>query len=72
MCHGGDDEVPQRLLVSVSEAAELLGLGRTKTWALVRAGELRSVRVGKRVLVPVRELERFVRELQGKAAGGGQ
>jgi excisionase family DNA binding protein len=48
----------------------MLGLGRTKLWELVRRGRLRSLRVGKRVLVPVRELERFLTEAMAEAENG--
>ncbi len=59
----------ERLLVPVNEAAELLGLGRTRTWMLAREGRLRVVRIGRRTLIPREELERFVRELQQEAEG---
>jgi hypothetical protein len=36
----------------------------------VRRGRLRSLRVGKRVLVPVRELERFLTEAMAEAKNG--
>lgn len=49
-----------RVVVSVEQAAQQLGLGRSKTWELVRTGELRSVRAGRRVLVPVSALESFL------------
>jgi len=62
--------VTERLAVTVPRAAEMLGLGRTKTWELVRRGRLRSLRVGKRVLVPVRELERFLTEAMAEAENG--
>jgi excisionase family DNA binding protein len=48
------------LLVSVREAARLLGLGRDNTYALVRDGRLRSVGVGRKRLVPRIELERWI------------
>lgn len=60
----------ERLAVTVPKAAGMLGLGRTKTWELVRRGRLRSLRVGKRVLVPVRELERFLTEAMAEAENG--
>jgi excisionase family DNA binding protein len=48
------------LLVSVPEAARLLGIGKTMAWDLVYSGELKVVRLGKRVLVPRLEIDRFV------------
>jgi excisionase family DNA binding protein len=40
------------LTVSVTEAARLLGIGRTLAYDLVTRGELPVVRLGRRVLVP--------------------
>jgi excisionase family DNA binding protein len=58
------------LLVGVREAAQVLGIGRDTTYALVREGRLRAVRVGRRgrrVLVPRAELAAFIAR---EAAGG--
>ena len=63
-----DNLEAQPLLLSVPQAAHLLGLGATFTWDLVRRGDLPSVRLGRRVLVPRRAIERLA-ERQSKAAG---
>jgi len=39
-------------LLSVTEACWLLGIGRTNLYALMGAGELPSVRLGGRRLIP--------------------
>jgi excisionase family DNA binding protein len=36
----------------VPEAAEALGIGDTLAWRLVQTGELRTVKLGRRRLVP--------------------
>ena len=36
-----------RVLLTVDEAAEQLGIGKTKTYALVRSGDLESVLIGR-------------------------
>jgi excisionase family DNA binding protein len=41
-----------RLTYSIDEAAEAIGVGRGSAYELVRRGNLRTVRVGRRVLVP--------------------
>jgi excisionase family DNA binding protein len=57
------------LLVSVREAAKQLGIGRDSTYALIHEGRLRSLAVGRRILVPVRELTAFVeREAEQETA----
>jgi excisionase family DNA binding protein len=37
----------QRVLFTVDEAAEQLGIGKTKAYQLVRSGALESVRIGR-------------------------
>lgn len=44
-------DAPDRLL-SLGEAAALLGIGRTRLYAELDAGRLRSLKVGRRRLVP--------------------
>jgi len=50
----------ERLLLRPAEAAELLGVGRSKVYALLVAGEVPSIRVGRSVRVPVDALKRWV------------
>ena len=52
-------EIP--LLVSVPEAARLLGVGKTLGWKMVRSGQLPTKKFGTRVLVPRVALERLAR-----------
>ena len=47
-------------LYRVEEAAALLSLGRSKTWEMCSAGDLKVVRIGRAVRVPAEELDRFV------------
>jgi excisionase family DNA binding protein len=58
------------LLLKVPEAARMLNVSRTTLYELMRAGDIRTVRIGRAVRVPVRELERWVAEQQqvGEAA----
>jgi excisionase family DNA binding protein len=49
-----------RLLLRVSEAAEMLSVARSKAYAMVQTGELPSVRLGKSVRIPVRSLNEYV------------
>jgi len=48
------------LTVNVHEAARLIGCGRDAAYALVREGRLRSIRIGRRVLIPRTEIEAFI------------
>lgn len=59
---GPTGEQSQRpLLVSVPQAAHLLGIGATLCWEMVYAGRLPSVRLGRRVLIPVAAVEKLAR-----------
>ena len=46
----------ERLTLTVTEAAELLGISRGTAYECVRTGEIPSVNFGRRVLVPRRRL----------------
>lgn len=52
--------ITERLAFPVAEAALLLGIGKTKTRELIASGELRSIRAGRRVLVPRSEIEAYI------------
>jgi excisionase family DNA binding protein len=60
---------PARLAVSVEEAADMIGVGRSTMFALLESGEVRSVKVGTRRLVPVRALEEFVGQSGSQQVG---
>jgi excisionase family DNA binding protein len=52
------------LLLSPEEAATALRIGRTTVYALMKAGELRPVHIGRSCRLPRAELERYVRCLE--------
>lgn len=53
------------LLYSILEASHLLGVSRTTLFSLLKAGTIRSVRLGKRRLIPASALEELVARLGG-------
>jgi excisionase family DNA binding protein len=57
---GGINLETERLTMSVPEAARALGISRGHAFAMVHSGELPSLRLGKRLLVPVDALRRMV------------
>lgn len=59
-----------KLLLTVEEAAELLGLGRTLMYELIRNGDVMSVRVGRLRRIRHGDLEAYA--LQLAAAPGGR
>lgn len=55
------------VLYDVSEAAAALRLSRSALYELIRSSQLRTVKVGRRRLVPVAALEDYVASLDGAA-----
>jgi len=53
-----------RVAVSIPEAAEMLSLSINSVWRLLRAGDLHRLRVGRRSLVAVDELQAFLKRLR--------
>jgi excisionase family DNA binding protein len=52
--------VGDRLVFTVLEAAQLLGISRSFAYEAVQRGEIPSMRIGRRILVPKAALERFL------------
>ena len=51
---------PQRVAYTMKEALELLPISRTTIYQLVKEGRLRSLRVGKKILIPVTAIDEFL------------
>lgn len=51
------------VLYRVDEAAEALRISRSVIYELIRSGQLRTVKVGRRRLVPVQALDDYVASL---------
>jgi excisionase family DNA binding protein len=58
----GTGRTPSRRLVSVAEAAEVLGLSVASIRRLVRTGTLPAVRLTRRLRIDVRDLDRLVEQ----------
>ncbi len=50
----------QRLTFTVSESAAILGISRTTAYELVRSGALPCVRLGRRIVITRRTLEKLL------------
>lgn len=53
-----------RLLLTVEEAADRLGIGRTLMYALVKDGEIESVHIGRLRRIPADALPRYLERLR--------
>jgi excisionase family DNA binding protein len=52
----------EQILLTVTEAAKRLSLGRATAYQLVQRGELPVVRIGRAVRVPARALDQWVEQ----------
>jgi excisionase family DNA binding protein len=63
--HRDRQEPPSRLTYDVEEAGRLLGLGRNASYEAAKNGQIPTLRIGRRLLVPKAALDRI---LAGEAA----
>lgn len=63
---------PKPLTVTVANARKISGLGNTTLWALIKAGKLETVHIGRRTLVTFRSLEALLTPAPSTALPGGQ
>lgn len=54
------DDYP--MILRVEDVQEILGIGRSSSYTLVKSGTLRSVRIGRAIRIPKSELKRFLGE----------
>lgn len=59
-----DDRGPGPLLHSVPKVAELLSVTPRYVWLMIDRGELKSVKIGTRRLVPAEDLREFINRLR--------
>jgi excisionase family DNA binding protein len=58
----------KELLVSVDAACARLGISRMTLYRLIRRDEIKTGRIGRRRLVSVKELDRFVARMERAAS----
>ena len=54
------DKTDSRRTLDVPEVAKLLGIGRDTAYEAVASGEIPSIRLGRRIVVPEAALERLL------------
>ena len=52
-----------RIMLTVEQAAESIGIGRTTMFALLKSGEVESVRVGRLRRIPVTAIDDYLAKL---------
>jgi excisionase family DNA binding protein len=56
--------VTARLLHTIPDAGEQLGIGRSTLYELLASGVIQTVKIGRRTLIPHDELVRYVDRLK--------
>jgi excisionase family DNA binding protein len=64
----------ERVLVTIDEAAEALGIGRTTIYQLIRDSDLVPAKIGRRSLVTADSVRAYAAKVSGTEliAGGGR
>jgi excisionase family DNA binding protein len=52
-----------KLLLTPTEAAKVLGIGRSKTYQLLQSGQLQSVHIGSCRRIPLEAVHNFLADL---------
>jgi excisionase family DNA binding protein len=52
-----------RVVLTIEEAAQRLGIGRTTMYALIKTGQIRTVTIGRLRRIPTFCLDEYVRSL---------
>jgi len=55
-----------RISFGLSEAAGLIGVSASKLRKLIRAGDLKATRIGRRVLLRASEIDRLLKRGEGQ------
>ena len=50
-----------RLTRKPEEAGELLGIGRNGIYDLIRQGKIRSIKIGRKILIPISAIDDFLK-----------
>ncbi len=58
------DNLSEPILNTISRACERTGLGRSKLYELIAAGEIATVKVGRRTLIPETDLKAWAESLK--------
>lgn len=54
------DPHPQAITVRIKDACRMTGIGRSKLYELIAAGEIRTVKIGAMTLIPVDSIRELI------------
>jgi excisionase family DNA binding protein len=52
----------EKKTMTITEAAKVLGIGRNNAYAAARNGDIPTIKIGKRILVPTAPLKKMLGE----------
>lgn len=61
----------ERKTISVAEAGQVLGIGRSAAYEAARRGQLPTIKIGRRLLVPITLLDHLLAGSKAQAQDGG-
>ena len=67
-----DRTMAPRLMLTAEQAAEALGIGRTAVFALIKSGDLESVRIGRLRRIPAGSIEAYAQRLTNEQYPKGE
>jgi excisionase family DNA binding protein len=67
MLDGGAIQRVRPITVRIKEACRITGIGRSKFYELIKAGDIETVKVGSLTLVPMANIEAFLACLKPKS-----
>jgi excisionase family DNA binding protein len=67
--HTESSQKEQALLVSIATAAAMLGRSKSGVFKLMQSGELKALKCGRRTMIAVAEIHRYIESLPVRTAG---
>ena len=62
-CNGTKKETPERRTYTVDDIAQILGIGRTSAYILVKEGHFKIVRIGNAIRISKRSFDEWLDSL---------
>jgi len=61
---------PAKAAYSIAELCKILGIGKTSVYAQIQAGNIKTLKVGRRTIVPAGEIGAFLERIAASTSQG--
>jgi excisionase family DNA binding protein len=68
--HSGAERPQKRFTCTIEAAGEMLGIGRSLAYQAARRGEIPTIRLGRKLLVPLGRLEQMIGPIESDGPAG--